>query len=451
MRNFITIILVAALFTGLYGCEKFLDLKPNRGLTVPSELKDLQALLDDYNRINTRDPSGGEISSDNYYLTVKDWEVLDEGLRNMYLWEKGDFFQGFNHMWKNAFQTVYVSDVVLDQIKGIELNKENEELWKSVAGTALFARAKMFHAIAVTWALAFDSSTADTDPGIPLRLSSDFNKKSERSTLRQTYNQIINDLQQSVQYLPKTQISVYRPTKAAAYAVLARVYLSIRNYSAAGKYADSALMYHKSLMNYNELNPAAPRPIQSQNIEVLFHTEAGNWGPLTNSRAKIDSTLFASYDSNDLRKTIFFIKNSDGSAGFKATYTGTTAQFTGPATDELYLTRAECYARAGRVEAALSDLNTLLFTRWKSGTFIPFEANNAAQALELILKERRKQLLYRELRWMDIKRLNKEGANITLRRIMDEKEYMLPPNHPRFALPIPESVIKISGMQQNPR
>ncbi|SEM08104.1 hypothetical protein SAMN05216436_101351 [bacterium A37T11] len=56
----------------------------------------------------------------------------------------------------------------------------------------------------------------------------------------------------------------------------------------------------------------------------------------------------------------------------------------------------------------------------------------------------------RGLRWMDIKRLNKEGANITLTRNLNGQIYTLPPNDPRFALPIPEDVIDLSGMQQNP-
>ena len=71
--------------------------------------------------------------------------------------------------------------------------------------------------------------------------------------------------------------------------------------------------------------------------------------------------------------------------------------------------------------------------------------------MALILLERRKELLMRGLRWMDLKRLNMEGAAITLTRTVNGQVYTLPPNDLRYALPIPEDVIAISGMQQNPR
>jgi hypothetical protein len=57
----------------------------------------------------------------------------------------------------------------------------------------------------------------------------------------------------------------------------------------------------------------------------------------------------------------------------------------------------------------------------------------------------------RGLRWMDIKRLNKDGAKITLTRNVEGNTYTLPPNDLRYALPIPEEVISLTGMPQNIR
>jgi len=78
-------------------------------------------------------------------------------------------------------------------------------------------------------------------------------------------------------------------------------------------------------------------------------------------------------------------------------------------------------------------------------------AIDAADALQKVLTERRKQLVMRFVRWMDIKRLNKEGASITLKRIINGQLYSLPPNSNLYALAIPEDVIVLSGIQQNPR
>ena len=66
-----------------------------------------------------------------------------------------------------------------------------------------------------------------------------------------------------------------------------------------------------------------------------------------------------------------------------------------------------------------------------------------------MLTERRKELLFRGVRWVDVKRLNKEGYGISLQRTIDGQTYRLGPNSLRFALPIPEDVIAMSGMPQN--
>ena len=100
------------------------------------------------------------------------------------------------------------------------------------------------------------------------------------------------------------------------------------------------------------------------------------------------------------------------------------------------------YKRVGKMKTITNNSTT------------PYQNITAAteqEALTKILTERRKELPFRGLRWMDIKRLNKEGANIILVRNMNGQTYTLQPNHIRYALPIPESVIALSGMQQNPR
>jgi hypothetical protein len=100
---------------------------------------------------------------------------------------------------------------------------------------------------------------------------------------------------------------------------------------------------------------------------------------------------------------------------------------------------------------ALNDLNAVLAKRWKAGTFSPLTTNDRQEALTWILEERRKELVFRDLRWMDIKRLNKEGAGIVLKRIISNTDFILPPNDLRYAMAIPEDIISITGMPQNPR
>src|SRR6185312_8637460 len=123
--------------------------------------------------------------------------------------------------------------------------------------SALFFRAYYFGQLAWVYAKAYDKSTAGKDLGIALRLTSDFNVTSTRATVEETYQKIVADAQESVMYLPELPEHPYRPSKAAAYGLLARTYLSMRQYDSAFRYADLCLGLQNSLLNYNDgsINP----------------------------------------------------------------------------------------------------------------------------------------------------------------------------------------------------
>lgn len=306
------------------------------------------------------------------------------------------------------------------------------------------------------WAQAYDHESAKTDLGLPLRLNTDFNERSKRATLKATYDQIISDLKTAVQMLPVKPHHPIRASKAAAFALLARTYLSMRQYKEAGENANACLKLSNKLIDYSSLNETSAYPIEQFNDETIIFSVIPTPTPLNPSRAKIDPELYALYAENDLRRTVFFRRNSNGSYAFKGNYTGNLAPFGGIATDEIYLIRAEAAARDNNINDAMKDLNHLLLNRWKKDAmtgktlYVDEVALNQEDAIHKILVERRKELLLRGLRWMDIKRLNKAGANITLKRTVNNSSFTLLPNDLRYALAIPEDVIELSGIEQNP-
>jgi len=167
-------------------------------------------------------------------------------------------------------------------------------------------------------------------------------------------------------------------------------------------------------------------------------------------RGFVDTTLYSMYQDNDLRKTGYF-RFENGYYRFKGPYTANGVYlFTGIATDEMLLVRAESYARVGDIENAMKDLNTLMVKRWDNTVPYPeISATDQADAITKILSERRKELLMRGIRWADIKRLNKQGENITPTRFISGETFTLPPNDSRYALPIPIDIITSTGMKQN--
>jgi tetratricopeptide (TPR) repeat protein len=452
MKKYISILTIIYLGFAAPGCKKYLDEKPDVKLALPSTLADFQALLDNYPVINNSDPGSGEISADNYYLFDADYQALStDYFRNMYTWQKSNLFMPQSNDWYYSYRPVFTANTILESLSKIAETGSNQHDYNNVKGEAFFIRGKAFLQVAGLWTSAYDPNVSSVQLGIPLRLSSDFNQQSVRSNLQETYNQIIADLRSAAALLPITPLHVMRSSKPAAFALLARTYLYIQQYEKAGLYADSCLQLAHTLLDYNTLNAGANYPIAQFNPEVIHENKIPVPAPLSNTRARIDTLLYNSYAANDLRKIILFKASANGTHVFKGSYEGGGNLFGGVAVDEVYLMRAECFARVGKTNEAMSDLNTLLTNRFRSGTFVPVMATNAKDALSLILTERRKELLMRGLRWMDLKRLNKEGANITLSRSINGQTYTLLPNDLRYALPIPDDIILLTGMQQNPR
>src|SRR5690606_7136131 len=99
--------------------------------------------------------------------------------------------------------------------------------------------------------------------------------------------------------------------------------------------------------------------------EIIFYVDFSTTNFLTTA-CFIDPELYSLYDDNDLRKTVFFRTNTNGTISFTGNYGESASRlFSGLSNDELYLIRAESRARQGEVDLAMKDLNALLRTRWR--------------------------------------------------------------------------------------
>ena len=448
-----SIYLILLILLSFLSCKKYLAIKPDSKLTVPSTLADLQAILDFTNVMNLQStPCFGEASTDDYFILEPDYDIYTIQAQQVYTWNRGDY--NFINDWAKGYSPVYNANYCLDQIGNIPVTDQSQLQWDNVKGSALFYRSYYFMHLLWTFSKSYDSSSYNSDLGIVLRLTSDFNVLSTRASVKECYDRVIEDAKASVTYLPEYPLNLMRPSKGAAYGLLAKTYLSMRVYDSALKYSSLCLQINHDLIDYNgdpDVNGSvdADVPFKRFNKETIFYTEM-NDDLLNNSFvAKIDTILYAMYDSNDLRKIAFFTPVGNYYK-FKCIYTGNIYEyFSGIATDEIYLIKSECEAREGDAVTAMDDLNTLLIKRWKSGTFVPFSASNVQEALSIILTERRKELLDRGVRWIDIKRYNKDGANIILTRKMKGQTYTLQPNASYYALPLPADIIKASGVPQN--
>lgn len=446
-------------------CQKYVDIKKSGSQSFLETAKDCQLLLDNYELFNTNYPLDGEISADDYYLNDQRYAsdlILPED-RALHTWQP-NAIRASARQWVNNYNKIYHCNLVLEAIAELQ-GKEPAAILNNLRGMALFLRAYALWPLSQTYMKPF-SASADTDPGVPVHLQSDINDVPGRGTVRQTYDAMLKDLNEAAGLLNNTSTIASRPNKAAAYAMLARVHLAMNDYDRAFTNADAALKLKVDLIDFNTLALGSYNPFSRFNKEVIFHSiidkqnsvlEVG-YGDEDN--AIIDPAIVQAYDAKDLRKQVYVKENLDvpvvtGTHRFVGNYEGAVASpalFNGLAVDELYLVRAESYARKGNASAALKDLNGLLVTRWETGSYIDMTAADAAEALEKILLERRKELLMRGLRWTDLRRLNQDPRFAkTLTRTVGGATYTLPPNDARYTLLIPQEVITNSSLPQNTR
>lgn len=454
MKNTLLFILFVFSF-----CNKreFLTASPSSNFEAPATLNHCMGLLNNA-ELMSENTILGELSADDYYLDETYYDRLPAFYQKVYTWEK-DPYSGKQNIadWNLTYSQVLNCNIVLETLDKLKVDPGLQSYYDRIKGSALFMRSFAFFNLSQVFAAPYDASTASQKPGVVLVLSSGNDVVYSRASLQQSYNRIIDDLLTAVKLLPSsvdTQ-SLNLPNKPTAYALLSRIFLSMRLYEQAGKYADSCLSYQSTLVDFRLLNLSEKFPLHDKNEETFYQSNLMSSNSVIVGRTIfgciIDSTLYRSYDANDLRKEVFFMPNMFGQPMFRSNYKGANA-FSGLAVNEMLLVRAECNARAGKLTEAINDINLLLEKRYKTGTYTPYALNlSQQQTISLVKNERRKELFFRGLRWSDIRRYNMEEAKITLYRSIAGRQFELLPNDNRFVLPVPDDALMGSNIVQNPR
>ncbi|MEC3879137.1 RagB/SusD family nutrient uptake outer membrane protein [Parapedobacter sp. 10938] len=446
----------------------FLDVKPNIRQRVPSELGDYSLLLDNTGVMNVSAHALGMIGSDEYYLTDAQYSTFPDGaLHNYqiraYTWEK-EIFQGneAGYMdWNNGYKRILWANLVIDGISRLSLTGEEKVAAEHVRGMALFHRAWNYYSLAQLFCPVYDDVSSEKALGLPLRLEPDLTLRIPRSTLAATYSQIIRDLTGAASVLPETASTGFTPTRAAAHALFARLYLQMGNYQKALDHASKCLETRGELLDYRSLefiNNMTFRANGTGNPEVIFMAivrgDTNYLRMLRQNILSVDSVLLESYAEGDLRRQAFYRLFNNVRYTFRGSYDGTSQNtyFSGLAVDEVYLTRAECAVRLGDLTQSLIDLNTLRRHRYVSEGYVDLTSGDGQQVLDWVLEERRKELVFRGTRWEDLRRLNKEPRYTrTLERRIAGQIYTLEPGSLRYVYPLPVEAIVQGGYEQNDR
>ncbi|SEN07738.1 SusD family protein [bacterium A37T11] len=446
-----------------WSCGKsFLDPKPSSSIIIPTTIEEYKALLESSD-VYAASVALSQLASDEYYfLNEESWSSTYTATeRESFIWAK-DIYGGDVNIqdWNGPYKAIFYANSVIDGLKDREKLSGSDEEYNLVKGWAHFVRSYTYFDLIRNFSPAYDPATEGSDLGVPLKLTSGVDDIQQRASVKQCYDQIFADLNVARSLLQPTYPDGHQnqASRLAVYALGARINLYQRKYEQALKYADSCLNEYNYLLDYNEVDGTQRFPFPANNPESIFTTSTviaystQTVASRTNTKIAIDSNLLKTYEENDLRRTILYRTAGVNNVVMNGGYFGIGLYpYTGLAVDEQYLIRAECLAREGNEQAALDNLNVLLVRRFKTGTFLPLTTGEVTNVLERVLLERRKELVWRCLRWGDLKRLNKEGAIITLTRVLGGTTYSLPPNDPRYVFNIPADEITLSGIQQNLR
>jgi hypothetical protein len=333
------------------------------------------------------------------------------------------------------------------------------------------AEAKIFRAydhflLVNTYAKGYDPQTAATDGGICIMDKFDLEAQPSKSTVAQVYAFIQKDIDEALPYLQEKPMDVYHPSLAFAYAFKAKVHLFKREIASAKAAAEKSLSYNNKIFDMVAYNtqggPNVVAVPAANNVEVLSYMYMTGYTEMNFAYQYIISPeLRTLFGTNDARFNLFFnttsttnLDQGSNTAYWATVYTKFFYPTVGMKTTEVYLMLAECYAREDKFTEAVDVLNTLRAKRILSGTVNLAVPTTRKETMDLVINERRKELLLGFNRFFDLKRLNTEteyAKTVTrvfpiVNKTVPQKTYTLQPNSRLYIIPFPLSVL-----QKNPK
>ncbi|MFH6990950.1 RagB/SusD family nutrient uptake outer membrane protein [Flavobacterium sp. FlaQc-48] len=341
-------------------------------------------------------------------------------------------------------------------------NSKGEEAIKQLAK----AEAKIYRAydhflLVNTYAKGYDPQTASTDGGICIMDKFDLEAQPSKSTVAQVYDFIQKDIDDALPYLQEKPLDVYHPSLAFAWAFKAKVHLFKREIASAQAAAEKSLSYNSQIFDMVAYNaqggPNVVAVPAANNVEVLSYMYMTGYNEMNFAYQNIISPeLRTLFGTNDARFNLFFnttsttnLDQGSNTAYWATVYTKYFYSTVGMKTTEVYLMLAECYAREDKYSEAVAVLNKLRAKRILSGTVNLAVPATRKETMNLVVNERRKELLLGFNRFFDLKRLNNEpdyAKTITrvfpiVNKTVPQKTYTLQPDSRLYIVPFPLSVL----------
>jgi len=421
---------------GIVGCQKeVIDLSPPSSLTEADfykSAKDLNsAVLGIYIGYQKRQPTDWallELPSDNMYRTGYSTLGGTDQINNLAFTSDNPLFASF---WQQSYNGIYRANAVIANIENPIDYSTNQKA--QLLGEAQFMRALFYFDLVRLFGEV---------PKVTTLLSIEESKSVPKTSVSDIYALVVEDLKAAIENLPlKGSMVTGRANKNAAVALLAKVYVYLKDWSNAKIYLDTLETYDYNLLSdYSSLWKIE----NEDNEEVIF---AIKYTPVTNGHSV--STYFLPYfgvtgisasgleaafptwdiirfyETGDTRKDASveeYWKSPGGPASAPAVWYPYISKYAIPHSPgssgldlavlryaDLVLLKSEVLYNLNQPALALVELNRIRERAFKgiSHNYLLTDIATPEAFLDKLLLERRLELAFENERWFDLVRTDR--------------------------------------------
>lgn len=407
------IILSTSIFA-LTSCSKKLDIQPTQSvdekLVFNSDANIKSALNGAYDVVSGGSLLGGDLQMYSELLGAGGeirWAGTYQQPNEIYKKSMLTNNSFIRDTYTEAYRAINICNNI---IAAIDIVKESDR--NNVKGQALFMRGMLYFELVKLFSKSYSAGNVASNMGLQIVTTptldgqvTDANNV-PRSSVEQTYQQILADLSTAKSLLPD-EYGVYVGSYTAS-AVLSRVYLQMADYTKAVEEANNVIENSGATLEssyskaFNNTSPSSediyvmPITAQDGNNDMQLYWSIADYGA-RDGDIEIRQAHINLYEPNDTRLALFYLDESDiyrsGKWKFQYRYLPVIRLA------EMYLTRAEGNFRMGTDIGATPDDDLNQVIRKRAGL------NPVVVNLANILYERKLELAHEGQRIHDIKRL----------------------------------------------
>ncbi len=441
----------------LTGCSDYLDNVP-KGEKIPTTLSDFTELMADEYTNHREDITQASILLNDRYVS--------QSYRSYYpLWKANYFWdtsidrvkenKSDETTYYNGYAGISTANLILENVE--TATEATEEARAAAAAQARFLRASRYLTLVNFYCRPYNAATAATDGGVPVITSADVGAAYTQKSVQEVYDFILEDLTMAVSDLPEKSENVLYANKAAGYALLARTYLNMGNYTAALQNANEALSRNDTLYDWTAYYDEHKTAITSEGVYLSTESPMGHdWcenyyfchgsNSYSGSEPQVSVWRAARFEQGD---AMFASRWKLRTVGAETYYKGLLSGYYnkgGLTTTEMWLVKAECLAQQGDISQAMEIVNKVRAKHILPDHYQPWTATTEEEAVKAVIKVKCNALVQTIVPFMDRRRWNQDSRYAeTFSKTEDGNDYSLAPDSYMWVMPFPQGAIDNPG------